>query len=119
MEVAREKEPSIWHMLTHPLSFHGFVLHKEAFQDVLCLCYGQKLVRLPPHCVCGNSCQLNKLSTESQGFFHSGTVIIRDVTAHFLTEVCNNVLAEFPLQNCLESHWHMHQLIARIRPMWM
>ena len=54
LECTREKGASSW-VTTLPIDEHGFLLHKGAFRDALCLRYGWKLQNLPLHCACGDS----------------------------------------------------------------
>ena len=54
VEIAKEKGASSW-LTTLPVEEHGFALHKGAFRDAICLCYGWRPSRLPAECVCGKS----------------------------------------------------------------
>ena len=51
--MSSEKGASSW-LSVLPIEEHGFALHKEAFYDALCLCYGWSPVGLPFICVCGS-----------------------------------------------------------------
>ena len=50
--ASKEKGASSW-LSALPMVEHGFALHKGAFRDTLCLCYGWRPPRLPSNCVCG------------------------------------------------------------------
>ena len=51
LTLASEKGASSW-VTALPLSCHGFVLHKAAFRDALCLRYGWQPQSLPSQCTC-------------------------------------------------------------------
>ena len=55
LRLSREKGASSW-LSVLPIEEHGFALHKGAFSDTLCLCYGWLPVglQIPSKCVCGN-----------------------------------------------------------------
>ena len=55
MELASEKGASSW-LTALPLEKYGFVLHKGAFLDALCLQYGWQPQHLPSHCSCEQLC---------------------------------------------------------------
>jgi hypothetical protein len=52
LTVSAEKWASSW-LSTLPIEEHGYVLHKGAFRDALCLRYGWRPSHLPSHCICG------------------------------------------------------------------
>ena len=52
VEICSEKGTSSW-ITALPIAEHGFMLHKGAFRDALCLRYGWRPQNLPSHCVCG------------------------------------------------------------------
>ena len=54
MELASEKGASSW-LTALPITEHGFILHKGAFRDALCLRYNWQPTHLPKSCVCGHS----------------------------------------------------------------
>ena len=51
-DCASEKRGSSW-IATLPIEEHGFLLHKEAFQDAIHLQYGVELPGTPSKCSCG------------------------------------------------------------------
>ena len=93
-------------MFTHtqgiPLSIRQLkrlILHKGAFRDSLCLRYNWRPSHLPSHCVCGSSFHVSHaLSCTYGGFPSVRHNEQRNLTAHFLTEVCQNVCIEPELQ---------------------
>ena len=54
LSICSEKGVSSW-LSALPISEHGFVLHKGAFRDALCLRYGWRPSHLPSNCVCGQN----------------------------------------------------------------
>ena len=96
--LAAEKGSTSW-LTTLPVSEHGFILHKGAFRDSLCLQCGWRLPLLPTSCVCGN-----QFSVEHAFGCHCGGLPtishneLRDITAELLTEICHNVRVEPPLK---------------------
>ena len=98
MDQASEKGASCW-LTTLPIQEYGFSLHKQAFRDALCVRYGWQLERLPSHCACGETVNLNHALSCSKGAMPSiRHNCIRDLLAQFLTEVCPNVAIEPALQ---------------------
>ena len=98
VEVASEKGASTW-LTALPLIEHGFALHKGSFRDALCLRYGWTPSYLPSHCVCGKDFTIeHALSCMCGGFPSIRHNEIRDATAHFLSDVCHDVMIEPPLQ---------------------
>lgn len=61
MEVASETGASIW-LSTLPIQEHGFAIHKGAFGDALCLCYGWQPNLLPTTCVWGKTFSIEHAS---------------------------------------------------------
>ena len=77
VELASEKGASSW-LVALPIVEHGFLLHKSAFKDALCLRYGWQPSDLPSECVCGASFTVeHALSCPRGGFRHC--VIMRFV----------------------------------------
>ena len=99
MECAREKGASSW-VSTLPIEEHGFLLHKGAFRDALCLRYGWKIQNLPLHCACGEPLSVDHAMCCHKGGFptlrHNE---IRDLSANLLREVCPNTGIERGLQS--------------------
>ena len=70
----------------------GFVLHKGAFTDALCLHYGWTPPRLPSHCVCGSDFSISHaFSCPHRAFPTIRHNSIHDFTASLLSEVCHDV----------------------------
>ena len=98
MEIAKEKGASSW-LTTLPIEEHGFALHKGAFRDAICLCYGWRPSRLPAECVCGKSFSVDHALSCSRGEYPSlRHNELRDLTAQLLSETCPNVSTEPELQ---------------------
>lgn len=98
MDLLNEKGSSSW-LTVLPLKEHGFDLNKSEFRDALCLRYGWQLKNLPQHCVCG----ANFSTDHAMICSHGGMTIvrhneIRDITADWLSEVCNETEKEPQLQ---------------------
>jgi hypothetical protein len=98
MECNREKGASSW-VTALPIDEHGFVLHKGAFRDALCLRYGWSIQKLPLQCACGQSLSVDHAMICQKGGFptlrHNE---IRDLSANLLKEVCTNTCIEPALQ---------------------
>ena len=91
IRISTEKGASSW-LSTLPIQEHGFVLHKCAFRDALCLRYGWQPKHLPSHCACGSKFTVDHaLNCHRGGFPSIRHNEIRDITAHLLTEVCHGV----------------------------
>ena len=99
LKVSSEKGASSW-LSTLPIAEHGFALHKGAFRDALCLRYGWRPSNLPTNCVCGKPFSVeHALNCACGGFPSIRHNELRDITADFLPEVCNNVGTEPALQS--------------------
>ena len=98
MECNREKGAFSW-VTVLPIDEHGFVLHKGAFRDALCLRYGWSIQKLPPQCACGQSLSVDHAMIYQKGGFpmlrHNK---IQDLSANLLKEVCANTCIEPALQ---------------------
>ena len=98
MELASEKGASSW-LTALPLVKYGFVLHKGAFRDALCLRYGWQPQHLPSHCSCGQLFSVSHaLMCPTGGYPTLRHNEIRDLTADLLREVCHDVTVEHHLQ---------------------
>ena len=98
LEVAQDCGASHW-LSALPYEAHGFVLHKSAFRDALCLRYGWRPQNLPTKCVCGQDFGINHaLCCPTGGFPSIRHNEIRDITASLLAEVCHDVSTEPHLQ---------------------
>lgn len=97
-ELAKEKGASSW-LNVLPIERHGFSLHKSAFRDALCLRYGWRPPHLCDECPCGKQFSVDHaLSCPTGGYPTIRHNEIRDVTAHFLGNVCHDVQIEPKLQ---------------------
>ena len=82
-----------------PIAEYGFTLHKQAFQDALCIRYGWRPARLPSHCPYGVVFSVNHaLSCPKDALPSIRHDHIRDITAQLLPKVCPNVAIEPTLQ---------------------
>ena len=95
---AQEKGASSW-LAALSVKRFGFVLHKGAFWDALCLCYGWELRLVPERCRCGAQFETNHVFMCR----HGGNPTkrhneLRDVLADLLREVCTDVATEPQLQ---------------------
>ena len=98
LTLASEKGASSW-VTALPLSCHGFVLHKAAFRDALCLRYGWQPQSLKSQCACGQTHSVSHaLSCPIGGYPTLRHNEVRDFTAGLLREVCHGVTTEPPLQ---------------------
>lgn len=98
LEVASEPGASSW-LTALPMKEHGFVLHKGAFCDALCLRYGWTPLHLPSHCVCGSNMSIeHALNCKCGGFPSLRHNELRNITADLLTEICPDVQVEPALQ---------------------
>ena len=67
-KLVSDKGASNW-LTAVPLECHGFVLHKEAFQDALCLRYGWLPEKLLTRCECGTTFSINHAVNCPNGAF--------------------------------------------------
>ena len=84
-----------------PLSQYGFDLSKGEFQDALCLRYEKTLKNLPSQCVCKSKSKFtvnHALNCHNGGFIDIRHDSIRDLEAHMMRSVCNDVETEPHLQ---------------------
>jgi len=97
-KLISDKGASNW-LTAVPPECHGFVLHKGAFRDALCLRYGWMPERLPTKYECGSAFSINHALNCPNGVFpilrHNG---VRDSTEKLLAEVCPDVTLEPDLQ---------------------
>ena len=94
----KEKGASSW-LSVLPMDDHGFSLHKGAFKDAICLCYGLKLPNTLTKCNCGTAFTTNHAMICPMGGFPT----IRhnelcDITASLLSEMFHNISTEPSLQ---------------------
>ena len=96
--LSSEKGSASW-LTSLPLADQGFALHKGAFHDVFCLCYGWQPKLLPSHCVCGRTLSVeHALSCPFGGLPSIQHNELCDMTATLLLEICHNVSIEPTLQ---------------------
>ena len=83
-----------------PLVQYGFDLTKGEFQDALCLRYNQPLKNLPSQCPCNRSAftVTHALNCHKGGFVNARHDNIRDLEAHMMKTICNDVEIEPALQ---------------------
>ena len=103
-QLAQEKGSSSW-LVALPIQHLGFTLHKSAFRDAISLRYGYNLRMAPQKCRCGQSFEINHVLTCRQGGFHTiRHNELRDTFSALLSEVCQEVSIEPPLQP-LSGEW--------------
>ena len=102
VEIASKKGASSW-LNALPIAGHGFALHKSAFGDAICLCYGWQPPLLPSHCICGSIHILWSMNCPSGGFPSIRHNEVRDLTSAFLSEIMY-------IQNLLCSHYRVSTL---------
>ena len=100
VELSDEKGASTW-LTVLPIQQHGFILHKGAFHDALCLRYAWPIPQAPQSCACGNKFDVTHAMICPKGGFptirHNE---VRDLTVNLLTEVCHDVETEPKLRRC-------------------
>ena len=97
-KLVSNKGASNW-LSAVPLERHGFVLHKGAFRDALCLRYGWLPEKLPTRCECGSTFSINHAFNCPNGVFPSlRHNEVRDFTGKLLAEVCPDMTLEPDLQ---------------------
>ena len=96
--ICLETAVSSW-LTTLSIKEEGYVLNKQQFWDTLLIRYDRRLKRIPSHCACGNTFNLqHALQFPSGGFVTLRHNHIRNTTANLLTEVWKNVCVEPQLQ---------------------
>ena len=81
------------------LEEYNFVLNKKEFRDAMNLRYGKDLKGLPSKCPCGQSFNMtHALNCKTGGFITFRHNRLKDFEAQLLTEICNDVEIEPPLQ---------------------
>ena len=93
----QEHGSSSW-LTTLPLS-EGYDLTKQLFWDLIRICYGWTLTRLPAYCECGEKSDLqHALSSKKGGFVSLSHNFVRNITSSLLSEVGKHVRVEPQLQ---------------------
>ena len=94
LEACAENGSSNW-LTALPLKKFDFYLDKQSFWDGIRIRYNLPLQRLPSHCACGSSNDLqHALSCHKGGFIIERHNELRDITAEILQEHCSNVTIE-------------------------
>ena len=97
-KLNQEHGSSSW-LTTPPLSEEGHNLAKQLFWDLIRICYGWTLTRLPAYCECGKKFDLHHaLSAKKAGFVSLRHNFVRNITSSLLSEVCKNVRVETQLK---------------------
>ena len=97
-KLNQEHGSSGW-LTTPPLSEEGHNLAKQLFWDLIRICYGWTLTRLPAYCECGKKFDLHHaLSAKKAGFVSLRHNFVRNITSSLLSEVCKNVRVETQLK---------------------
>ena len=97
--VSDAKDPGASNRLSAVLlEEYNFVLNKKEF-DAMNLGYGKDLKGLPSKCPCGQSFNMtHALNCKTGGFITFRHNRLKDFEAQLLTEICNDVEIEPPLQ---------------------
>ena len=94
VELAQETGASTC-LTALPIAEHGFVLHKWAFCDAICLYYRWRPPLLPSQCVCSrNFTAEHALNCHCVGFPTIHPNEVRNITTHLMSDVCHNVRLE-------------------------
>ena len=95
---AKDPDASNWQSAV-PLEEYNSVLNKKEFRDAMNLRYGKDLKRIPSKCPCGQSFNMtHALNCKTGGFITMRHNRVRDFEAQLLTQICNDVEIEPPLQ---------------------
>ena len=87
-KLNQEHGSSSW-LTTLPLSEEGHDLTKQLFCDLIRICYGWTLTRLPAYCECSEKFDLQQaLSHKKTGFVSLRPNFVRDITSSLLSKVC-------------------------------
>ena len=98
IEQVREPGASSW-LNVLPLENHHLNLNKSDFKDALALRYDKHLNNLPSFCVCGSKFDVgHAMNCRRGGFINIRHNNIRDFETSLLSQVCNDVEKEPPLQ---------------------
>ena len=89
-----EKGTGCW-LTVLPLNEFGFVLNKQEFTDAIKLRYCLELKDIPRFCSCGKENSIDHaLSCSKGGYSHLRHNQMRDLQAHWLSDVCYDVRTE-------------------------
>ena len=95
---AKDPDASNWQSAVS-LEEYNSVLNKKEFRDAMNLRYGKDLKRIPSKCPCGQSFNMtHALNCKTGGFITIRHNRVTDFEAQLLTEICNDVEIEPPLQ---------------------
>ena len=96
--VSDAKDPGASNWLS-AIHLKSFVLNKKEFRDPMNLRYRKDLKGIPSKFLCGQSFNMtHALNCKTGGFITIRQNRVRDFEAQLLTEICNNVEIEPPLQ---------------------
>ena len=94
LDILCEKGSSSW-LTALPLKEFGFILNKQEFVDAVLLRYNHPLQGIPKVCACSKPNSVDhSLICKRGGFVSLRHNQIRDLEAHWLTEVCKDVQTE-------------------------
>ena len=90
MKLNQEQNASSW-LTSLPLK-EGYIVNKQCFFDLIRICYGGQLDRLPSKCECGSTVSIDHaLSCKKGGFVSLRHNQVRKLKASLLDEVCHDV----------------------------
>ena len=82
-----------------PIKEEGYILNKQSFLDLLSIRYSWRLKRIPSHCACGNTFNLQHvLQCSKGGFVALRYNHIRNTSTNLFIDVCEDVRVEPQLQ---------------------
>ena len=94
MKLNQEQNASSW-LTSLPLKEEGYIVNKQCFFDLIRICYGRQLDRLPSKCECGSTVSIDHaLSCKKGGFASLRHNQGRKLKASLLDEVCHGVCVE-------------------------
>ena len=98
IDQAREPGTSNW-LSALPLAKHNFNMNKSEFRDAIALRYNKHINNLPSYCSCGSKFDVtHAMNCKRGGFINARHDTIRDFETTLLSQVCNDVEKEPPLQ---------------------
>ena len=98
VDQARQPGASSW-LTALPLEKFGFNMNKGEFRDAIALRYNKHINNLPSFCACGSKFDVtHAMNCKRGGFINARHDNIRDFEASLLSQVCNDVEKEPPLQ---------------------
>ena len=104
IKQSRQSGASNW-LSAIPLAKHHLNFNKGEFRDALALRYNKHMPGLPSMCVCGQPFNVtHAMNCKKGGFISARHDNIRDFEAKLLSQVCNDVETEPPLQPLSSEH---------------